>query len=61
MQAALQAASSKDPSQPDFKPPESFFADAEVVDVTAGDLLYHPAGIWHHVEVTGESRHAEIA
>ncbi|CAK9105318.1 unnamed protein product [Durusdinium trenchii] len=49
-----------DPSQPDFKPPESFFADAEVVDVTAGDLLYHPAGIWHHVEVTGDTESISI-
>lgn len=45
---------SQDPSRPEFKPPDDFFADADVVDVTAGDVLYHPAGIWHHVECTGE-------
>ncbi|CAL1165220.1 unnamed protein product [Cladocopium goreaui] len=43
-----------EPSRPEFKPPDHFFADADVVDVTAGDILYHPAGIWHHVECTGE-------
>lgn len=46
----------QDPTRPEFKPPEHFFMDAEVVEVTAGDFLYHPAGVWHHVECTGVPR-----
>jgi len=38
------------PSSVDFRPPDSFFEDAEEVTLSAGSMLYHPAGIWHHVE-----------
>lgn len=40
-----------DPSSPEFRPPDEFFEGAEEVTVSPGDVLYHPAGIWHHVEV----------
>eukprot|EP00439_Symbiodinium_sp_Y106_P056434 s5862_g7.t3 len=43
-----------DPTEPDFRPPDDFFADAEEVELHAGSVLYHPAGIWHHVECLGE-------
>merc|ERR1712083_1095571 len=33
-----------------YAPDSSFFADAEEVVLNAGDVLYHPAGIWHAVE-----------
>jgi len=49
-----------DPTRPEFKPPEHFFMDAEAVEVTAGDFLYHPAGVWHHVECTGDSESISI-
>lgn len=41
-----------DPESPDYEPPASFFQDAEKVTLQAGDVLYHPAGIWHQVECT---------
>lgn len=33
-----------------YTPDPAFFADAEEVLISAGDVLYHPAGIWHAVE-----------
>lgn len=44
-----------DPSSPDYRPPDSFFADAEEVTLTPGAVLYHPAGIWHSVESLSDS------
>ncbi|CAE7214170.1 yxbC [Symbiodinium microadriaticum] len=44
-----------DPTEPVFRPPDDFFADAEEVELHAGSVLYHPAGIWHHVECLGEA------
>merc|ERR1711937_134383 len=38
------------PSSPDFRPPAAFFEGAEEITLEAGSVLYHPAGIWHHVE-----------
>ncbi|CAJ1438735.1 unnamed protein product [Effrenium voratum] len=49
-----------DPSMPDFKPPDEFFQDAEVVEIHAGDVLYHPAGVWHQVESAGEGESISI-
>ncbi|CAE7032958.1 yxbC [Symbiodinium natans] len=43
-----------DPTQADYRPPDEFFADAEEVELHEGAVLYHPAGIWHHVECLGE-------
>jgi len=43
-----------DPSSPEFRPPEAFFEDAEEVTLSAGAVLYHPAGIWHRVECNSE-------
>lgn len=34
----------------EYEPEPSFFEDAEEVILNAGDVLYHPAGIWHAVE-----------
>lgn len=42
------------PSSTDFRPPDEFFADAEEVTLTAGDMLYHPAGIWHRVDTVSD-------
>eukprot|EP00927_Polykrikos_kofoidii_P073135 TRINITY_DN69208_c0_g1_i1.p1 TRINITY_DN69208_c0_g1~~TRINITY_DN69208_c0_g1_i1.p1 ORF type:complete len:643 (-),score=86.12 TRINITY_DN69208_c0_g1_i1:50-1978(-) len=38
------------PSSTDYRPPDTFFEDAEEVILREGSVLYHPAGIWHHVE-----------
>lgn len=44
-----------DPLSPAFRPPDSFFEDAEEVTTVAGSVLYHPAGVWHHVECVSDS------
>lgn len=31
-------------------PLSSYFADAEEVILSPGDVLFHPAGVWHKVE-----------
>ncbi|CAE7907940.1 jcdD [Symbiodinium necroappetens] len=49
-----------DPTEPVFRPPDDFFADAEEVELHAGSVLYHPAGIWHHVECLGEEESISI-
>ncbi len=38
-----------------------FFDDATVVDLQAGSLMYHPAGIWHSVEATEDSLSVNIS
>jgi len=38
----------------EYSPAADFFADAEEVVLHAGDVLYHPAGIWHAVECDSE-------
>ncbi|CAE7657124.1 ABHD11 [Symbiodinium pilosum] len=43
-----------DPTSTDYQPPDEFFADAEEVVLHEGAVLYHPAGIWHHVECLGD-------
>ena len=45
----------KDPASAEYRPPDAFFADAEEVVLQEGAMLYHPAGIWHHVECLGEA------
>ena len=45
----------QDPTSTDYQPPDEFFADAEEVVLHEGAVLYHPAGIWHHVECLGEA------
>lgn len=42
------------PSRQEFRPPDSFFSDAEQVEVCEGGVLYHPAGIWHRVECVSD-------
>lgn len=44
-----------DPSNEEFKPPDDFFKDAEEIILSPGSVLYHPAGIWHHVECTSDN------
>lgn len=44
-----------DPTSMEYRPPDSFFSDAEEVVVAAGSVLYHPAGVWHHVECTADN------
>lgn len=33
---------------------KELFESSTVIDLEEGDILYHPAGIWHSVECTSE-------
>lgn len=35
--------------------------DIDVIELQPGDVLYHPAGIWHRVECTADSISANIS
>ncbi len=43
------------------KPPADFFADADFVDLEAGSVMYHPAGVWHKVEALDDSLSVNIS
>ncbi|KAF4684444.1 hypothetical protein FOZ60_007872 [Perkinsus olseni] len=37
-------------SEAQYRPPDEYFADAEEIILSPGDVLFHPAGVWHKVE-----------
>lgn len=42
----------------DLQPPEAVGAGWEEVELQAGDVLYHPPGMWHNVSTSSQTTHS---